>query len=98
MKWVTSIAAIVLPIISILLFVSQIICTNNLAEDGATLKEISAKIDALSYDSEKLEQQIASASSLTEIQKRAVDDGFIEAKQFLTLAQGKYLVSLNKKR
>ena len=98
MKWFIAVSTIVLPIIATGLFVSQIIFTNNLAEDGSTLKAITVKMDTLSFENERLEQDIASASSLLEIQRKAVTDGFIEAKQFLTLAQGKYLVALTQKR
>jgi len=98
MKWLITTASIALPIIAIGLFVSQIVCTNNLAQDGSTLKEITSKVDTLAFENERLEQEIASASSILEIQKKAVASGFIEAKQFLTLAQGQYLVALTQKR
>jgi hypothetical protein len=89
---------VVLPCIAIGLLVGQIVCTNNLAQDGSTLKTISEKADALSFENERLEQQIASASSLLEIQKKAVATGFVPATHFLTLAQGKYLVAFTPKR
>jgi len=98
MKKIISLSTIFLPIIAIILFVSQIVFTNNLAQDGSTLKEISAKIDMLAVENERLNQEIAFASSIPEIQKKALADGFIEAKHFLTIAQGKYLVSLTQKR
>ena len=98
MKWIITMSTILLPIIATGLFVSQIIFTNNLAEDGSTLKAITANVDTLAFENERLEQEIASSSSLLEIQRKAVAGGFIEAKQFLTLAQGKYLVALTQKR
>ena len=98
MKWIIAISSVVLPIMAIGLFVSQIIFTNNLAQDGSTLKEVTSKVDALAYENERLEQEIASASSLLVIHEKAATGGFIEAKNFLTIAQGKYLVSLTQKR
>jgi cell division protein FtsL len=98
MKHILFIATILLPVIAIVLFVSQIMFTNNLAQDGSTLKNITVKIDALTVENERLEQQIASQSSLFVIQQKAVAQGFVEAKHFLTIAQGQYLVAFNQKR
>jgi len=98
MKVLMSVATIILPIIASVLFVSQIMFTNNLAQDGSTLKKITTTVDALTFENELLEEEIASASSLLEIQKKAVAGGFVEAKHFLTIAQGQYLVALNQKR
>jgi len=98
MKHISFIITIALPVIAIVLFISQIMFTNNLAEDGSTLKSITEKIDTLTIENERLEQQIASQSSLLVIQQKAVANGFIEAKHFLTIAQGQYLVAFNQKR
>ncbi len=98
MKHTTVILSIALPLIAAGLLVSQIFFTNNLAQDGSTLREISEKVEALTDENAKLEQQIASASSLLTIQKKAEERGFVPAKQFLTIAEGQYLVALNQKR
>ena len=98
MNRITIFLSIILPCIALSLLVGQIVCTNNLAQDGSTLKTISEKADTLSFENERLEQQIASASSLLEIQKKAVAMSFVPATHFLTLAQGKYLVAFNPKR
>lgn len=98
MKLIASIAAMCLPVIAVGLLISQILFTNNLAQDGATLNAVTAKIEATGFENERLEQEIASASSLLVIQKKAIADGFVEAKHFLTIAQGQYLVALNQKR
>ncbi len=87
-----------LPFIAITLFIVQIMSTNNLAEDGSTLKTITEKTDALEFENERLDQQIASLSSLLIIKEKAQVQGFTEAKHFLTIAQGQYLVALNQKR
>jgi hypothetical protein len=98
MKVLMSVAIIILPIMAIGLFVSQIMFTNNLAQDGSTLKDITANVDGFTFENERLEEDIASASSLLEIQKKATAGGFVEAKHFLTISQGQYLVAFSQKR
>jgi len=98
MKFIVSIAAIILPIIAIGLLVAQIACANNLAQDGSTLKTLTATIETLRSENEALNQKIASATSLLEVEKNAIAMGFAPGKQFLTLTQGQYLVAFNQKR
>jgi len=98
MKSIVSIVAIILPIAAIGLLVAQIACANNLAQDGSTLKTLSATIETLASENEALNQKIASASSLLEVEKKAIAMGFAPGKQFLTLTQGQYLVAFNQKR
>jgi len=98
MKLLSTISAIVLPIIALTLFVVQIMSTNNLAQDGSTLKAITDKTNTLEFENERLDQQIASLSSLLVVHEKAKAIGFIEAKHFLTVLQGQYLVALNQKR
>lgn len=98
MKQVINIGSILLPIIAVGLFVSQIVFTNNLAQDGTTVKALTQKTDLLVLDNDRMEQQIASLSSLLSIQKQAETAGFVPATHFLTLKEGQYLVSLTQKR
>lgn len=98
MKYSLAIATILLLIIALGLFICQILFSNNLAQDGSTLKDLTTKVEGLSSENERLEQQIASASSLMDIHEKAVDMGFVEAKHFLTIVQGQYLVSLTQKK
>jgi len=98
MKFIVSIVAFLLPIVAIGLLVAQIACANNLAQDGSTLKTLTATIETLASENEALNQKIASASSLLEVEKKAIAMGLAPGKQFLTLTQGQYLVAFNQKR
>lgn len=98
MKILMIFISMLLPVFAVGLFISQILFTNNLAQDGSTLKNITEHIDKVSLENERLEEEIASASSILAVQKKAEEGGFVEAKHFLTLVDGQYLVALNQKR
>lgn len=98
MKFFQIAASIMFPLIAVGLFFVQIVFTNNLANEGSILKTVTAKAETLAYDNGQLEQQIASASSLLEVQKKACAMGFIEAKHVMTISQGQHLVALSQKR
>lgn len=99
MNVVRIIAILTCPLLVCGLFLYQTVATNNLANDGVILKDITEKATYIAMENEQLEQRIASLSSLLQIRKQAEIQGFVEAKHVLTLSQDeKRLVALTQKR
>lgn len=87
MKYLLRIIEFVLPIISIVLIVSQVIVSNELATLGKRLGQLESDVRIESDMKEDLEIRVASASSLLTLRDRAIAIGFVEptSKQILNL-------------
>lgn len=80
---------LVLPVVAIILVVSQVVVSNELATLGKRLGQIESELRIESDVRESLEIQIASTSSLLTLRDRALTLGFIEptSKQILNLSR-----------
>ena len=87
----------VLPIMTALLVVVQIILANQVAGSGKEIRAIDQSISTLQWDNEQLELAVASESSLISIAQKAHELGFVEPSQsqYLSVAPETFPVALN---
>ena len=78
MKRILHIAISVLPVLAVLLIVTQVIVSNNLATLGGTMGKLDTAVSDARDTHEALEMKVASASSLLTVRARAVALGFHE--------------------
>jgi len=95
MKNIGVAATILLPIIAILLIVSQFICTNELVAISSSVKQMDSEIEKTQASIEDFEQQIASASSFAAISKKAEELGFIVPQKAVALTSSQFTVALH---
>ena len=74
-----------IPIAVLLFILAEFFVTNHLAGLGGNVGLIDQKIARLREENELLRQEVASASALVTISDRAVQLGFIEPRQVLTI-------------
>lgn len=85
-----------IPLIVVLLVIIELVWTNTLVRSGKDITEIDLKIADLRLKNEALAQQVASASSLLTITKKASESGFVEPKstQFVMMGSETLPVAL----
>ena len=88
MKLILKGLGILLPIVALVLLVSQVVVSNELATLGKKLGKIDYQISLESDVHEALTAEVASASSLMTVRERATAMGFVEpnAKQIVHLS------------
>jgi cell division protein FtsL len=86
MKHIRIIGSILCPIAALLLLVGEIIYSNELICGTNELAQIDSTITTLDDKNRALSQQIAQLSSLTIIEKKAGELGFIPTQKILTLS------------
>ncbi len=88
MKYVLKILEMIIPVVAIVLVVTQVIVSNELATLGKRLGELEDGVRIEADVKESLEIQVASASSLLTLRDRALTLGFVEPspKQILNLS------------
>ncbi len=93
-------AAKSIPIIVIILVVTEILWSNTLVVSGKQVSSVDLEIAALRQKNEQLAQQVASASSLTTITLKAAEMGFVEptGKQFVMIGNETLPVALNRQQ
>jgi len=98
MKYFFTIGAIILPVFVIILIVSQILLTNELAGAGSKIQNLDTEYEMLVMENERLNQEIASASSLVTVKEKARTMGFVEGKSYLTLSESQFPVAFGTAR
>lgn len=66
----------ILPVIVVLLFVVEILVTNELAGFGRKVGDANSAIDALKEENQLLQEKVASLSSLLSVEEKARSLGF----------------------
>lgn len=66
----------ILPVIVVLLFVVEILVTNELAGFGRKVGDANSSIDALKEENQLLQEKVASLSSLQSVEEKARSLGF----------------------
>lgn len=87
-----------LPCAAVALVIAQILVANHLASSGEQLQTIDTRIAGLTEENQVLSQQYASASSYLTVAARAVEQGFVEPEQFVTLGADQFSVALGNVR
>lgn len=87
-----------LPCIAVSLVIAQIVVANHLASSGEQLLAVDTKIGQLAEENQLLAQQYASASSYLTVSARAVELGFAEPEQFLTVGPDQFSVAFGNVR
>lgn len=82
------------PILALVIILSEIIVTNELAVYGDKLNELDAQIEVVTDDSLRLQQKIASASSIIVISSKAEEMGLVKANDFISVTSDEFPFAL----
>lgn len=82
------------PLIAILLGVLQLVVSNELAAFGSKVRTIETQIDLVRSENERLAWQVASATSLMNVNEKAISLGFIDNISAPTVISTEHRVAL----
>lgn len=75
----------ILSVVIMALIISNLYFTNNLVGRGEVINEITADIHEIEHENRKLEIQIAKKTSLTNLQEKISQAGFVDPENIATL-------------
>ena|SRR5690348_16817601 len=87
-----------IPVIVIILAIVELLWSNTLVGSGKQVSSIDLQILSLQQENARLEQKVASASSLTTLAVKATEAGFVTPKktQFVMIGNETLPVALNR--
>lgn len=100
MKQLIRFSLTIAPVIAVVLAICELVVSNQFVGSGKEIRTVDTSIDVIRSENAKLEQQVASASSLLTISAKAKEIGFVEPKpsQYLTIAPSQLPVAFNLKQ
>ncbi len=87
-----------IPLVILTLILAEFFVTNHVAGQGGNVGAIDQKIVATREENEMLRQEVASVSALVTVGARAIELGFIEPKNILTIAPEQSSVAIAPER
>lgn len=84
-----------LPFMIIVCVVVQLIFSNELVSSARRIQEIERERDTIEIENERIEQQVAIMTSLTVLEKKATELGFIRPKQIMSIRADSHVVALS---